>query len=83
MILNSDDENENPSHRLTCRKVLGGYRQRRKAFQSASAINLSAMSYGSLNSAAIEALNQGAQLAICLHNTGEGGVSPYHQRGDE
>lgn len=78
-----DDENYDPSHRLPCRKALGGYRQRRKVFQPDPAINISAMSYGSLSSAAIEALNQGAQLAGCLHNTGEGGVSPYHQRGGE
>jgi glutamate synthase (ferredoxin) len=41
------------------------------------------MSYGSLSAAAIEALNRGAQLAGCLHNTGEGGVSPHHQHGGE
>jgi glutamate synthase domain-containing protein 2 len=45
---------------------------------AASYLNISAMSFGSLSSNAIEALNLGAQKAGCYHNTGEGGVSPYH-----
>ena len=45
---------------------------------SASIFNISAMSYGSLSSAAIEALNRGAAQGGFFHNTGEGGVSPYH-----
>jgi len=44
----------------------------------ASYLNISAMSFGSLSSSAIEALNLGAKKADCYHNTGEGGVSPYH-----
>ena len=44
----------------------------------ASHLNISAMSFGSLSSNAIEALNLGAQKAGCYHNTGEGSVSPYH-----
>ena len=44
----------------------------------ASYLNISAMSFGSLSSNAIEALNLGAQKAGCFHNTGEGGCSPYH-----
>ena len=45
---------------------------------AASYLNISAMSFGSLSSSAIEALNLGAHKAGCYHNTGEGGVSPYH-----
>ena len=45
----------------------------------ASLFNVSAMSFGSLSSAAIEALNGGAKLGEFAHNTGEGGVSPYHE----
>ena len=45
---------------------------------AASYLNISAMSFGSLSANAIEALNYGAQKAGCYHNTGEGGVSPYH-----
>ena len=41
------------------------------------------MSFGSLSGPAVEALNRGAQIAGCLHNTGEGGVSPYHLNGGE
>ena len=68
---------------LPCAKVLGGSRGREKAFRPASVINISGMSYGSLSAAAIEALNCGAAICECLHNTGEGGVSPYHLKGGE
>ncbi len=44
----------------------------------ASYLNISAMSFGSLSSNAIAALNLGAKKSGCYHNTGEGGVSPYH-----
>jgi len=44
----------------------------------ASILNVSAMSYGSLSKNAILALNGGAQLGGFAHNTGEGGLSPYH-----
>jgi len=46
----------------------------------ASCFNISAMSYGSLGKTAIEALNLGAKLGGFAHNTGEGGISPYHDR---
>src|ERR1700741_908891 len=43
---------------------------------SASILNISAMSYGSLSKNAIMALNGGAKLDGFAHNTGEGGLSP-------
>ena len=36
------------------------------------------MSFGSLSKNAIEALNAGAKIGGFAHNTGEGGLSPYH-----
>lgn len=45
---------------------------------SASILNISAMSFGSLSKPALLALNKGAKLGGFYHNTGEGGVSPYH-----
>jgi glutamate synthase domain-containing protein 2 len=45
---------------------------------TASALNISAMSYGSLSKNAILALNKGAKDGNFAHNTGEGGLSPYH-----
>jgi len=45
---------------------------------NASIFNISAMSYGSLSKNAIEALNKGAKLNNFAHNTGEGGLSPFH-----
>ena len=46
---------------------------------SASVFNISAMSYGSLSANAIRALNRGAKIGGFAHDTGEGGVSPYHR----
>lgn len=48
---------------------------------SASIFNISAMSFGSLSRTAIEALSSGAAQGNFAHNTGEGSVSPYHERG--
>jgi glutamate synthase domain-containing protein 2 len=45
---------------------------------SASIFNISAMSYGSLSQNAVLALNGGAKDGNFAHNTGEGGLSPYH-----
>ncbi|AWM14072.1 FMN-binding glutamate synthase family protein [Flavobacterium sediminis] len=44
----------------------------------ASMFNISAMSYGSLSKNAVQALNAGAKAGDFYHNTGEGGLSPYH-----
>lgn len=49
-----------------------------KQSYSASVLNISAMSYGSLSKNAILALNRGAKEGNFYHNTGEGGLSPYH-----
>jgi glutamate synthase domain-containing protein 2 len=51
---------------------------------SASILNISAMSYGSLSANAVESLNGGAKLGNFAHNTGEGGISDHHlnQGGD-
>ena len=46
---------------------------------SASVLNISAMSFGSLSANAIRALNRGAKLGGFAHDTGEGGFSPYHR----
>lgn len=68
---------------LPCAKVLGGPRQRAQAFRPKSVVNVSGLSFGSLSAAAIEAVNRGAAEAGCLHNTGEGSLSPYHRHGGE
>jgi glutamate synthase domain-containing protein 2 len=46
---------------------------------SASVFNISAMSFGSLSANAIRALNGGAKKGNFAHDTGEGGISPYHR----
>ncbi len=48
---------------------------------SASVFNISAMSFGSLGSKAIDALNRGSAKGGFFHDTGEGGVSRYHKAG--
>lgn len=45
---------------------------------SSSILNISAMSFGSLSANAVLALNGGAKIGDFAHNTGEGGISPYH-----
>lgn len=44
-------------------------------------LNVSAMSFGALSGNAIEALSGGAARGGFAHDTGEGGISPYHLRG--
>ncbi|WP_375290606.1 FMN-binding glutamate synthase family protein [Qipengyuania sp.] len=46
---------------------------------SASLLNISAMSFGSLSANAIMALNKGAAAGNFYHDTGEGGLSRYHR----
>ncbi len=74
---------EHGAHRLPSSKVLGEWRNRPGAFRPESIVNISAMSFGSLSAQAIEALNRGASIARCMHNTGEGGVSSYHRKGGD
>jgi glutamate synthase domain-containing protein 2 len=68
---------------LPSAKVLGGPRGRSHAFRPNSVVNISAMSFGSLSAHAVKALNEGARLSGCMHNTGEGGLSPYHRQGGD
>lgn len=44
-------------------------------------LNVSAMSFGALSAQAIEALSGAAARGGFAHDTGEGGISPYHLRG--
>src|SRR6218665_120743 len=64
-------------------KVIIGNKDCKQPY-ACSVLNVSAMSYGSLSKNAIEALNGGAKIGGFSHNTGEGGLSPYHlkQGGD-
>ncbi|MGV9004370.1 FMN-binding glutamate synthase family protein [Flavobacterium sp.] len=59
-----------------------GSSQCEKPYQ-ASMFNISAMSFGSLSKNAILALNNGAKQGHFYHNTGEGGLSPYHLQGGD
>ena len=50
---------------------------------TASIFNIGAMSYGALSKTAIQSLNEGAALGNFAQNTGEGGISNYHQQGGD
>ncbi len=50
----------------------------RHPYHAPSFFNISAMSFGSLSAPAITALSQGAKMAGCWLNTGEGGLSRHH-----
>ncbi|SHI76764.1 Glutamate synthase domain-containing protein 2 [Arenibacter nanhaiticus] len=68
---------------IPCAKVMGAYNNRRKPYRPASIINVSAMSFGSLSAAAVEAMNRGVMKSGAFHNTGEGGLSSYHKQGGD
>ena len=85
-ILNVYEDNYRfVSHSLTpCKvadpqtfRILIGNEQCTQPF-SASILNISAMSFGSMSANAIRALNLGAQKGDFFHDTGEGSISPYH-----
>lgn len=61
-----------------CRVLVGG-KDCTKPY-SLSIFNISAMSFGALSPNAIMALNWGAKEGRFAHNTGEGGLSSYHQK---
>ena len=69
-------------HQVSGERILFGSDKCTKKYES-SIINISAMSFGSLSSNAIKALNQGAKMGNFTHNTGEGGISPYHLQGGD
>jgi len=50
---------------------------------SASLLNISAMSFGSLSENAIVSLNKGAAKGSFYHNTGEGGLTEFHLHGGD
>ncbi|MEM9616239.1 MAG: FMN-binding glutamate synthase family protein [Actinomycetota bacterium] len=75
--------NDDETHPLPVAKVMGEWRGRTAAFRPQSVVAISAMSFGSLSGAAIEALNKGAALSGSLHNTGEGGISDHHRHGGD
>ena len=50
-------------------------------YTTSSLFNISAMSYGAISRPATLALSNGARMAGCWLNTGEGGLSPHHLAG--
>ncbi|WP_046757568.1 FMN-binding glutamate synthase family protein [Kordia jejudonensis] len=81
--IEDDHPNAKDKTFLPCAKVMGEFNKRRRPYRPASIINISAMSYGSLSAKAIESLNKGVKMSDAYHNTGEGGLSPYHSNGGD
>ncbi len=52
-----------------------------KPYSTDSVFHVSGMSYGAISKPAITALSQGAKKAGVWMNTGEGGLSPWHEKG--
>ena len=50
-------------------------------YTTASIFNISGMSYGAISKPAVLALSNGARMAGCWMNTGEGALAPYHLEG--
>ncbi len=50
-------------------------------YTAKSVFNISGMSFGAISKPAVLALSNGARMAGCWYNTGEGGLSPYHLEG--
>jgi glutamate synthase domain-containing protein 2 len=67
-------------YKLNDLRIIIGQSQCEKPYSS-SLLNISAMSFGSLSKNAIEALSKGAKTGGFAHNTGEGGLTPYHING--
>ena len=59
--------------------TIGPYCER--PYTTRSLFNISGMSYGAISTPAVRALSNGARMAGCWMNTGEGGLSPYHLEG--
>ena len=68
---------------IPCAKIMGLHNNRKSPYRLGSVVNVSAMSFGSLSAAAVEAMNKGVKKANAYHNTGEGVLSPFHQHGGD
>ena len=77
------NHDKNDPYFIPCAKIIGESRNRKKPFRPYSIVNISAMSFGSLSANAQTSLNAGAAMVGCYHNTGEGGLSSYHQKGGD
>jgi len=53
----------------------------RQPYSTERMFHISGMSFGAISRPAIQALSNGARMAGCWLNTGEGGLSPYHLEG--
>ena len=59
--------------------TIGAYS--RNPYTTNTVFNISGMSFGAISKPAVLGLSNGARMAGCWMNTGEGGLSPYHLEG--
>lgn len=52
-----------------------------RPYATTSLFNISGMSFGAISKPAVLALSNGARMAGCWMNTGEGGLTPWHLQG--
>ncbi len=70
------DEDSIPASVIT---IGDGYCE--KPYTAKSIFNISGMSFGAISKPAVLAFSNGAKMAGCWYNTGEGGLSPFHLEG--
>lgn len=69
------DEDATPAGKITVGPTC------RNPYTPGSVFNISGMSFGAISKPAVLALSNGARMAGCWMNTGEGALSPYHLEG--
>lgn len=66
---------------LPARPITMGEGYCENPYTTGAIVNISGMSFGAISKPAVLALSYGAKSAGCWMNTGEGGLSPYHEEG--
>lgn len=69
------EEDSVPAHPVVIGQGCG------RPYTTASVFNISGMSFGAISKPAVLALSNGARMADCWLNTGEGGLTPWHLEG--
>ncbi len=69
------------SDAVETKTVIIGQGSSENPYAAKSIFNISGMSFGAISKPAVLALSNGARMAGCWMNTGEGGLSPYHLEG--
>lgn len=66
---------------LPPKPIMMGHGYCKYPYTTSAIVNVSGMSFGAISKPAVLALSHGVKMAGCWMNTGEGGLSPYHEEG--